>query len=269
MPRLGGIPTFPHGAERRFARSFSKYIQATSRIVDRLLIPRLPKILGVPIKEKEDTDFDLLELLFRQILTAWSNEFTEEEMIEDVETMIEDVDEHASAQVKQSLGIDFLSSPQANKIFQESLDENVPLIKSIPRVHLLGFDGSIEGKAVLGVRGGVRGVIEEGFRQGARVEDIAEQIQAQANVSEARAKLIARDQVGSLNSALSADRFQGAGIGKFIWVSSRDLRVRELHKQLHGKEFSYASGGHPTEGLPGQPIQCRCVQRPVFEDDDD
>lgn len=269
MPRFGGIPSYPHGAERRFARTLAKYTDTTAKLTERILLPRLPRIVGIPVGAKQDTDFELLEILLRQILTAWANEYAEDDIREDVETMMEDVDDHAKSQVKKSLAIDFLSSPHEDTIFQAFLGENVLLIKSIPRVYLLGLDGMPRGESELGVRGGVRGVIEQGYRQGLRVEAIAEEIQNQAMVGKARAKLIARDQVGSINSALTADRFQGAGIGRFLWISSRDLRVRELHKELHGKEFSYASGGHPTEGLPGQPIQCRCVQRPVFEDEDE
>lgn len=51
------------------------------------------------------------------------------------------------------------------------------------------------------------------------------------------------------------------GVTHFRWISMRDERVRPLHQTLHGKVFTMQ--GHPTEGYPGQPFNCRCVAEPV------
>ncbi len=80
-----------------------------------------------------------------------------------------------------------------------------------------------------------------------------------------RARLIARDQAGKINSRLSQLRHIGAGAEEYSWSTSRDERVRDLHSTLNGRTYAYgeptdAEGGQP----PGIPIQCRCVAIPKF-----
>ena len=51
------------------------------------------------------------------------------------------------------------------------------------------------------------------------------------------------------------------GVTHFRWITMRDSKVRPLHRALHGKVFTMQ--GHPTEGYPGQPFNCRCIAKPV------
>jgi SPP1 gp7 family putative phage head morphogenesis protein len=41
-----------------------------------------------------------------------------------------------------------------------------------------------------------------------------------------------------------------------------DERVRDEHEGLDGEQFDYDD--LPSEGLPGEPIQCRCYAEPVL-----
>lgn len=56
------------------------------------------------------------------------------------------------------------------------------------------------------------------------------------------------------------------GLGQFEWRSKRDNRVRKLHSTLpggiDGNVYDWSTG-HPTEGFPGDPYNCRCSALPV------
>lgn len=110
--------------------------------------------------------------------------------------------------------------------------------------------------------------IQRGLSTGARAEDIAAELTDRFEVAESNALRIARDQVGKLNGQLNAVRQQQIGISGFIWRTMKDGKVREEHADLNGESFSYDDP--PDEGLPGEPINCRCYAEPdlagVLED---
>lgn len=81
---------------------------------------------------------------------------------------------------------------------------------------------------------------------------------------ESRLRTITRDQIAKLNTDLTKARQTSAGITQFRWRSQRDGRVRPLHARIDGNVYDWATG-HPTEGLPGQPILCRCFPEAVVD----
>lgn len=94
--------------------------------------------------------------------------------------------------------------------------------------------------------------------------DLAEQLNKEFGFGERRSEIIARDQIGKLYGQVNASRQQDLGITKFVWRTSEDERVRPEHEALDGQTFSYDDP--PDEGLPGEPILCRCSAEPVFDD---
>lgn len=85
-------------------------------------------------------------------------------------------------------------------------------------------------------------------------------------IADRRAQLIARDQIGKVNSDLNRIRHQQAGITDYEWMTAHDERVRSLHRALNGKRFKYGEPTGAEDGLPpGQPIRCRCVARAIVE----
>ncbi len=140
--------------------------------------------------------------------------------------------------------------------------ENVALIKSIPQQY---FD-QVEAR------------VQRAMNNGERASDLAADIQERFNVSETRAKVIARDQIGKYNAALNRTRMKRSGIGAYIWRTVGDNRVRDEHDTLDGQRFTWddpPSEGHPGEPAqgsagdrcrPGEPIQCRCYPEPDIEE---
>lgn len=93
-------------------------------------------------------------------------------------------------------------------------------------------------------------------------------------IARRRAKLIARDQAASFNGDLNRIRQQAMGVTEYVWSTSRDERVRgnpdgrypnarPSHWDREGKRFKWSAP--PSDGHPGQPINCRCTARAVIE----
>ena len=159
------------------------------------------------------------------------------------------------------------SSGQMDLLFKGSLgiglppgsQELVPLIESFTRdnVALITRMGRQElDKA--------EKVVLSGLRTGQNNREIAKQLRARLGVSERRARLIARDQTGSLNAEVTQVQNLRMGVTEFTWATVGDERVRPLHEDIDGNVYPVATG-HPSEGLPGESINCRCSQSPVLD----
>lgn len=161
-----------------------------------------------------------------------------------------DVDKRLTDSIKRSTKVDVTGllarSGTINSVMQDALKANIDLITSIPVQHF-------ERLALK---------VEKSFAQGMRSEQLAKLVQEQTGVTKSRAKLIARDQIGKMNSEFSRVRQQGLGITHYQWSTAQDERVREEHADLDGQTFSWSEP--PDEGHPGTAIQCRCVALPVF-----
>jgi SPP1 gp7 family putative phage head morphogenesis protein len=181
-----------------------------------------------------------------------------------IDKTADQVDRFALGQLRRVLAIDLrreISGMQG--VIDQFREANIQLIES----------GIMAGRERVQLRQGlfpdVSEVVEKAHAQGLRVEELQARLVQRFGVSDARAELIARDQVLSLNSQVSQYRQQQAGITRFLWSSSRDQRTRPSHRAMDdGTEYEYANppvvDGVPS--LPGQPINCRCVAVPVKPD---
>lgn len=150
-------------------------------------------------------------------------------------------------QVKAALGADvFASDTRIPAMRDHFVNENVALIKSIPGDALSEIEA----------------IVSRAFTIATPHDKLAKEIEQRFSVGESRARLIARDQIAKLYGQTNAYRQKDLGIESFIWRTSGDERVRDEHQALEGQEFRYDNP--PSEGLPGEPIQCRCSAEPVF-----
>lgn len=154
-----------------------------------------------------------------------------------------------SRQVRAALGIDVIASDAGlGPLVEGFAAENAALIKDIPAKII----GEVE-------RASTRAI-----SSGTLHRDLAKEIEKRIGFARDRARLIARDQVGKLYGQINAKRQQNLGVTHFFWRDSNDDRVRDEHEAIDGQRFSYAEGGAPGEGLPGEPILCRCNADPDF-----
>lgn len=128
----------------------------------------------------------------------------------------------------------------------QKIRENVDLITSIPMQQL----------------DQVERVISEGVSAGTRVETIRKQVEERFQVSESRAELIARDQVGKINAGLNQVRQENIGVTSYTWQSSNDERVRPRHAELDGTKHRWddppITNDQGDRNHPGEDYQCRC-----------
>lgn len=106
--------------------------------------------------------------------------------------------------------------------------------------------------------------VQESWRAGETTRQLADRLQERVGVTERRARLIARDQTNKLNGQLHGVRQTAAGVTEYRWATSMDSRVRQAHADRHGDTFKWSSP--PSDGHPGQAIQCRCTPDPVLDD---
>ena len=152
-------------------------------------------------------------------------------------------------QIRAAFGVDVpASDARIPTMIEHFVGQNVALIKAIPTEMSMRLDKSVTAA----------------FTTGQRHEDLAREIESRFDIGERHARLIARDQIGKLAGQVNAARQQSIGITHFVWRTVGDERVREEHDELDGETFGYEDP--PDEGLPGEPICCRCSAEPVFDD---
>lgn len=104
---------------------------------------------------------------------------------------------------------------------------------------------------------------------GNRAENLVNIIEHDFGMSENKAKFLARQETALLMSQFREERFKSAGVQKYRWSTSGDSRVRERHRELNGKVFTWDNPpiidelGH--RGHPGQDFNCRCLAIPLLD----
>lgn len=168
-----------------------------------------------------------------------------------VQRSADTVDDRLKAAIKSSLGVDISpvltqSGPMLDAL-RAATKDNIDLIKSIPEQYFEKL-GDAVGK---------------NMERGMRFEDLAKEIERIGDVTESRAKLIARDQTSKMNGAFNEARQTSLGIDRYVWQTSGDERVREEHQANDGQVFNW--NDPPATGHPGEDINCRCVAVPYFD----
>lgn len=159
-------------------------------------------------------------------------------------------DDQLTDMIRKQTGIDF-SGLMADEALQDAIDEavaaNVSLINSIPQQYLDRVEQAVMAS----------------LQAGTLNETLADELAKIEGVTRNRAKLIARDQLGKINSRLSQIRQQSLGITHYFWSTSQDERVRKRHARWDGDRIAWDT---PTiDGHPGQAIRCRCTAIPDLD----
>lgn len=130
-------------------------------------------------------------------------------------------------------------------------NEQVELIKSIP------------------IEAGERAqkLAMEALADGRRTDEIARELMKTTEVTESRAKLIARTETARANTALNLARATSVGSELYVWRTSGDSDVRESHRKMNGKVFRWDDPPTLSDGMVGHPgtfPNCRCYAEPVL-----
>lgn len=156
------------------------------------------------------------------------------------------------------MSVKFKMTAAMNDAFQAVKAENVGLIKSIPSQYFTQ----------------VETMVMQSVQNGRDVGYLAQQLQDRLGVTKRRAATIALDQNNKATSTMLRARQLSMGITEGRWLHSAGGKVpRPPHVAFSGKTFDLAKGHDFDDGegavLPGQPINCRCVWKPVIPGFDD
>ncbi len=152
---------------------------------------------------------------------------------------------------KFGMGIDlYRAEPWLVPLRDNWVQANVSLIRNMPQQYLTQ----------------VESIVRAGVAQGLTARGIASQLQDVEGIDRRRAKLIASDQIGKANAALTQHRQMDLGIDSYVWQDSNDSRVRPTHAEADGQVYEWAKPPSFTGGHPGQAVRCRCGASPVFPD---
>ena len=195
---------------------------------------------------------------------------------------------YASA-LKSSFDIDVegvLASEGLQSFTEAQIAKNATLIKSIPEEFIKNIET----------------IVYNGITSGERYETIAKKISGVKDISSVfgkldnRVKVIARNEVATINSQINQKRLQSLGLDLYIWRTADDERVRgnpggkypnarPRHDTMEGKICKWndatvyadsikdakegkwkkrSSIGGPNQH-PGEPIACRCYAEPIIE----
>lgn len=111
----------------------------------------------------------------------------------------------------------------------------------------------------------IQSAIRDGLERGQSLDQIANRIRDRTGASRSRAALTARNEVGNAAGFAMRESQKEAGCTHYVWLSASDDRVRPEHKARNGKTFAWDNP--PSDGNPGEPINCRCVALAVIPED--
>lgn len=153
------------------------------------------------------------------------------------------------------MSVKFKLTAAMNDVLSSTISENVALIKSIPRQHLLG----------------VESIVTQSVTAGRDLGAMVTELRKRHGITKRRAANIALDQNNKATAMLTRARWLELDIVEGEWLHSAGGKYkRPTHVAHSGKRYSVAKGIvlDPKEGVvwPGTAIGCRCVGKPVLFD---
>lgn len=255
---------YPWAIERRYVRELSGLTQSFIREVNKVLNERVPKILSQAAENRPridsirldeydyGNDIEGLMAFLRGRAAEYFAEATVQQMVSQVTLALSTQNKAEIGKVfREVLGVPidpFKTEPWLAVESKAFVKKNVDLIKTIPQQFL----GNIEQR------------VYDTASQGVSYKELQKDLKKAYQTTNSRAELIARDQVGKFNGQLTELRQTQAGLSRYIWRTALDIRVRDEHRAREGQLFEWSKP--PSDGHPGQPIQCRCYAEAYLED---
>ncbi len=266
---------YPQSAEREYVRLVNSYMKLLNNVVSKN-IPRIRNTLSdnrhkFDAADNEELTKQSVDKIFDDIM----DEFMTKQGLFGLSVKLERLSklnrkltiEEWKRVVKRTLGInimeDYYNGEKYQRIFDNWLNDNISLIKTIPEDTL----------------GSMRNIVREGYLTGASNKIIAKKIQEAYDVDKNRAMFYARDQTSKLNAQVTQEQQKDAGVEWYVWRTAGNVstfpnsaRVRESHAHLNNKRFKYSEppivdAKTGRRANPGEDYRCRCIALPVFDID--
>ncbi len=235
------------GKARRAEAAFSRQLRAIARHVGHIVDTFAPR--GI-VGEHLHAMTAALEK-YAELLGPWAK-VVSQRMLTEVAHKDEFAWHERGKQIGRLLKQEIANAP-TGEIMRTLMGEQVSLIQSLPReaalrVHKLTMEAQLSGT---------------------RAESVAQEIMRSGTVTESRACLIARTEVGRTATNLVQARAQFIGSEAYIWRTVGDADVRSSHKHMNGKVVRWDEP--PTldnlTGHAGALPNCRCFPEPIIPDD--
>lgn len=272
------VPKFPVAAEREYLKLTNEYMKLLKESVEECM-PELAEVLRrefvTDSKESEDelkkkrvagfaSVAPSIEAVFQKITRVLEQKIS----LFDIRRRMNliagatrklTVKEWKRA-IGKAIGIDIFEDYYMGDFFRKEIEkwisDNVDLITSIPKETL----------------GDMKKLVYQGYLDGKSATALSKEIQHKYSVSREKARLIARDQMGKLSCDITKAQQLDAGIREYQWRTCGDSRVRESHKKLDKRIFSWDAPPVVDEKTgrrchPGQDYQCRCRAVAVLKRD--
>jgi SPP1 gp7 family putative phage head morphogenesis protein len=244
---------YPRAIERDYARSLVDVVRRTREAMAPLLeaLPRLLDGAAADLERLDAGEAEEVAALMDSIRVALAGGVGDPSAV--IDGIASRVSGHSTEQLgrqtRSALGVEvFASHGGAQSLLASFKASNLGYWKNVTQK----LADEVEEHALRAVSSGTLH------------RDLAKQLDERFDFGVKRAKLIARDQVGKLYGQINSQRQKALGIRSFKWRTVGDERVRDEHAALEGLTFEYDNP--PSEGLPGQPINCRCYAEPVFDE---
>lgn len=261
------IPQIPQSAEREYIRVASEYMHLLKIEVEKSLLEikncyKTNRDLEEEKNRRTDSFTDLMLKInsifanIESVLTKKTGSYGLRKRLENLANINRKltIKEWKKA-IRATLGIDIREDYYLGDFYKEQIEEwirqNTDLISTIPNETLAKM----------------KEIVYNGYTSGKTTTKMLKEIQRAYKVSLKHARLIARDQTAKLNGQIQRHQQMDAGITEYIWCTCGDERVRDSHKALDGKKFSWDTPPVNSDGRachPGEDYQCRCIGRPVF-----
>lgn len=246
-PRRPLKPRYPRRIERRYTIMLTQWTSSMTGIVKEKFLNILPVLMH------QAHPYDHARLDWSATIENMIREMDGKFQVssKDPEQIAKDIISYAGIDLARCLAASMEAQPMfftpwEGEYVDSFIHENVSLIKSIKSEHL---------KAV-------EGILQRGIRSHEPVSSIAHRIENAGGVSQRRAAMIARDQVGRFFGQVNKKLQVDSGIEKYIWYTAMDERVRPTHAANEGKIFTWKEGS--PIGHPGEEHFCRCTAGAVF-----
>ena len=260
------LPTnrYPATAEWQYRNELKMVVKHFRSLCETIMFPQLEGwVSGAdhrqPLRQDADDWQEQLNNSIRRILDAMKK--PNKAAMEAAASYADDVDDNAKRNwqrtIRAAYGVDPTTRDQAryDKLMDLWGQVNSNLITNISE------------KAA----GQIKDEVVKALQSGTTVDDLKDIIQERIDVSDSRAELIARDQIGKLNGDLNEEIHRENGVDSYIWRTVGDERVRDTHRDCDNKSFSYDKDGSldsdaekPDGNDPGQDFQCRCWAEPIL-----
>ena len=176
--------------------------------------------------------------------------------------------------ISVDIGADSIQIGQTNPIEGQILDEQVRSIQMTRGEKVTAINDTARAEIRETVNRVTNDAIQEGLSEADTAARLVDELKAAFKNIESRARTIARTEVHGAFSQARHLAIQSTQPRSRMWISSRDGKVRPSHDidgQLVSGAETYSNGlMYPLDpnGAAGEVINCRCIEYPVYSDED-